>query len=94
MKKPDSLKLLRYSVTVLALVAVAAGIYFPTSMRVLKLRRENARMAQKILDLKKEIAGLESTLEDVDENPYYLEKLVRENLGAVKDDEIIIDIQE
>ena len=92
--KIDSLTLLRFGALLLALGLIGTIIYFPTYSRLQKLRKENKKTTADIEDLHKEIAEYEQILKNIKENPDYFEKIARENLGVIKDNEIIIDIQE
>jgi len=86
---------------ILRIVAVSAAVgilvaivYFPTYSRLKKMRRENTRINSEIEDLREEIAEYEHVLKELKENPGAFEKIARENLGVIKDNEIIVDIQE
>ena len=88
--KIDLYKLVWGFFFILFIVFVAMLIYFPTYSRYVNLKRENLQMKEKIAQLKIQIKELEKQGEDA----YLLEKMARENLGAVKEDEIVIDIIE
>jgi cell division protein FtsB len=51
-------------------------------------------MVEEIKRLKSKIEGLERDLDGLAKSEYFLEKLARENLGVVKDGEIVIDIKD
>ncbi|MBN2483224.1 MAG: septum formation initiator family protein [Candidatus Omnitrophica bacterium] len=92
--KIDSLTLLRFGALLLALGLLGAIVYFPTYSHLQKLRKENKRIESDIEQLHDEITEYEQMLKGIRENPDYFEKIARENLGVIKDNEIIIDIQE
>ncbi len=85
------LRIVAVSAVVGILVAI---VYFPTYSRLKKLRRENTRINSEIEDLREEIAEYEQVLKELKENPGAFEKIARENLGVIRDNEIIVDIQE
>lgn len=89
---PEILKLTLILIIGLLTIAV---IYLPPYFRYLRLKKENQKMVNKIAQLKIQIKKLEKNLKDLKEGePYLLEKLVRENLGRVKDNEIVVDIND
>jgi cell division protein FtsB len=69
--------------------------YFPNYSKLKKLKQANKRLSLEIEKLEKEIKDLKEKIEKVKkEDPSFYEKIVREELGVAKDNEIIIDIKE
>lgn len=66
--------------------------YFPDYTRVRKLRQENERLRGEIKKVETEILDLETKIKKVGKDPSIYEKFARENLGAAKEDEIVVDI--
>lgn len=92
--KKGSSKFLKLTFILIIVLSTVVAIYFPTYFRYARLKKENRKMMKKVEKLKTEIKELEKNIRDLKEAPYLLEKMVRENLGAAKDDEIVIDIRE
>ncbi|MCM8830896.1 MAG: septum formation initiator family protein [Candidatus Omnitrophica bacterium] len=68
--------------------------YFPNYAKLKELRDANSQLLKEIEDLKKEIANLEDKPKNKNFQKFYYEKLAREDLGLIKEDEIVIDIKE
>jgi len=76
------------------IVTVVAYIYLPdyTRMKELRIKKES---------LKEEIASLKGDIYDLlrknklieNEDSFLLEKLARENLGVVRENEVIVDVR-
>jgi len=79
---------------VLVLGIVAVILYFPNYARLKQLRSENEKLILKNKQLAAEIADLEKKSKRVGKDPYFYEKIARDELGVAKEGEIVIDIQE
>jgi cell division protein FtsB len=58
------------------------------------LRRRRADVELRIAAMKGEIANLKDDLNKFKTDPYYLEKVARNELGLAKDNEVIVNIEE
>jgi cell division protein FtsB len=82
-------------VLVLAAILIAwLMIYFPDYARLNALRQANKKLTGDIEVLQKEIAQLKSNIARAGYDPLIYEKVAREELGAVRSDEIVVDIEE
>ncbi|MBU2102861.1 MAG: septum formation initiator family protein [Candidatus Omnitrophota bacterium] len=79
-------------------LSVAFGVfvvfYFPNIAKLSELRRANEQLTSEIDNLKREISDLHDKNSKVNNDSSVYEKLAREDLGVVRKDEIVIDIQE
>lgn len=79
----------------LSLAVIAGlGIFLPSYLRLRRLRQEHKRVLIRIDGVKREIEELNDNLLRVEKDPYILERIAREHIGVVKDNEIVIDIQD
>jgi len=60
----------------------------------LQLKKQIKELEVNIAQLEEENAHLEKTIKLINEDPYYLEKVARENMKKAKKDEIIIEFQD
>lgn len=79
---------------ILPIVIVAGIIYLPSYLRLRKLRNENKRILNEIAEIEKEIRIFKYNLKELEDNPYILEKIAREDIGVMKEEEIVIDIKD
>ena len=68
-------------------------VYLPNYTRLTKLKRENARLIRDIDSLKREIDKFKSDIEKLENGSFIWEELARQNLGVVKEGEIVVDIR-
>ncbi|UCC95344.1 MAG: septum formation initiator family protein [Candidatus Omnitrophota bacterium] len=69
--------------------------YFPHYARLKQLREANRRLTLQMHKLEEEITNLEKDIKQVSsDDPSFYEKIARDELGVVKEGEIVIDIQE
>jgi len=94
MKKADLLTWGRIAFFLFLIVSAGMVIYFPTYSRYKRLSRENEKIVKKIEAMKSEISHLQQNLDNVENDPYLLEKIARETIGVAKDDEIVVDIKD
>lgn len=78
---------------ILAVIA-GLGMFLPSYLRLRRLRQEHQRVLVRIDGVRREIEELNDNLLRVEKDPYLLEKIAREHIGVVKDNEIVIDIQD
>jgi len=88
----DLLKLARVIFFILVFGFVACVIYFPNYTKVKRLKEENQRLNQANDGLIDEISGLKKNLERVEKDPFFWEELARENVGVIREGEIVVDI--
>ena len=69
-------------------------IYFPNYAKLRKLRQLNQGLVVKNKDLNKEIKDLQRKVKKVGKDPYFYEKMARDNLGVARENEIVVDIAE
>jgi len=92
--KVNYLKLVRLILIFLIFFVVAFFIYLPNYTRLKKLREENLYLEAEIRNLKKEISAFKNDIEKVENDTFIWEKLARQNLGVIKEGEIVVDIRE
>jgi len=79
---------------VVAIIVIAMIIYFPNYTKLKELKEQNKRLAEENRNLEQEIVDYEEKIKRIEEDPYILEKIARDEIGVVKDNEIVIDIGE
>jgi len=77
-----------------AIFIVCMLVYFPDYARLTALKQANKKLKEDIGVLEKEIAGLKRQIKSAGSDPLVYEKVAREELGAVKENEIAVDIEE
>jgi len=87
-----ALKFLNLSLKILLVLIIFLIFYIPNYFKLISLKRANLKLKSQIVNLEEEIKSLEAK-KRIDKNISY-EKFVRENLGFVKENEIVIDIKE
>ena len=75
-------------------VVVWMLVYFPDYARLTALRQANKNLKADIGALEKEIDQLKHQIAGAGSDPLVYEKVAREELGAVKENEIVVDIEE
>ncbi|MCM8786760.1 MAG: septum formation initiator family protein [Candidatus Omnitrophica bacterium] len=68
--------------------------YFPNYAKLKELRYTNSQLLKKIEELKKEIANLDAKNKNLNSQKFLYEKLAREDLGLIRENEIVIDTKE
>jgi cell division protein FtsB len=83
-------------ITFIVSVAIIAGVilYFPNYAKLKKLRQVNAELTGKVKGLNKEVKELQVKIKRIGKDPYFYEKMARDNLGVAKENEIVVDITE
>ncbi len=87
-------KNLKFKIFLFIIVIFLINLYLPLYFRWRKFKEEEKRLLAKIEDLKEEVSNLEKDLKSLEKDPSLLERLVREKLGFVKENELIVDIRE
>ena len=77
-----------------AIFIIGMLVYFPDYARLTALKQANKKLKEDIGALEKEIAGLKRQIKTAGSDPLVYEKVAREELGAVKENEIAVDIEE
>ncbi len=77
-----------------ALLAIMTTLYFPNYARLKKMRQETKALDQENKQLETEIADYEDKIQKVKKTPYIYERIAREDLGAAKKGEVVIDIEQ
>jgi cell division protein FtsB len=77
-----------------AIFVICMLVYFPDYARLTALKQANRKLKEDIQTLEKEIAGLKRQIKTAGSDPLVYEKVAREELGAVKENEIAVDIEE
>jgi cell division protein FtsB len=91
LKKVKIIKAISIFAVILTLFLI---LYFPNYARLKKLKEANQQVCHKIQTLEKGIEDLEEKIGKDEKDPYFLEEFVRNELGAAKKKEIVIDILE
>ena len=68
--------------------------YFPNYTKLRRLRRANDNLTLQVDKLEMEIKDLETKMKKIGKDPYLYEKFARDELGVVREGEIVIDIEE
>lgn len=92
--KIDFPKIIGFGFLLLILFLIIFATFLPKYTKIKELAQENDALSQKISQVESEIVALKKDLEAIKEDPFYLEKIAREQLGAVKDNEAVIHIEE
>ena len=88
-----ALKFLNLSLKIILILIIFLVLYLPNHFKLISLKRANLKLQNEIINLEKEIKKLEEEKRKINKDISY-EKFVREDLGFVKENEIVIDIQE
>jgi cell division protein FtsB len=76
-----------------AIFIVWVTVYFPDYARLCTLKQANRKLKDDISGLEKQIDDLKQKIARVGSDPLMYEKAAREELGAVKEGEIVVDIE-
>jgi len=86
-------KLFRVILGIICIVVVVLVVYFPNYAKLKRLKGENRRLVLENEKLIEEINDYEEKMKRLGKDPFLYEKIAREDLGAAKDNEIVIDIE-
>jgi len=92
--KIDLPKVIGFGFLFLILSLIIFATFLPKYTKIKELTQEKEAISQKINQAEGEIGELKKDLEAIKEDTFYLEKIAREQLGAVKDNEVVIHIEE
>jgi cell division protein FtsB len=76
---------------VLAGIAALAAILLPGYTKLQDLSAENERLEKRITELTRSIEELETEKDRLENDILYIEKVARENLGVVREREMVIE---
>ncbi len=90
MKPGKFIRLAVYSV----IIVVVALVFFNEISKVYFLKNENKRIEKRIEDLKAQNSAYREEIDAIKQDQRYLEKILREELGMIKDKEKIFRFKE
>ena len=90
----DFVKLIGFVVLGLVILLIISFTFLPKYTTIRELTEENEALSKRMDEVKQEIDVLKKDLQYIKEDPFYLEKVAREQLGAVRDNEVVIKIEE
>ena len=90
MKPGKFIRLALYSV----IAVVVALVFFNEISKVYFLKNENKRIEKRIEDLKAQNSAYKKEINAIKQDQRYLEKILREELGMIKDKEKIFRFKE
>ena len=90
MKPGKFIRLALYSV----IIVVVALVFFNEISKVYFLKNENKRIEKRIEDLKTQNSAYKKEIDAIKQDQRYLEKILREELGMIKDKEKIFRFKE
>ena len=90
MKPGKFIRLALYSV----IIVVVALVFFNEISKVYFLKNENKRIEKRIEDLKAQNSAYREEIDAMKQDQRYLEKILREELGMIKDKEKIFRFKE
>ena len=91
--KVDYFKLTGWIFIALIAGVIILFIYLPDHTRLQKLKSKNISLHQDINRIKREVNRLKIDDKRLDSDPFMWEKIARQDLGVVKEGEIIVDIE-
>ncbi|MBN2120830.1 MAG: septum formation initiator family protein [Candidatus Omnitrophica bacterium] len=92
--KIDSLKLIVFLVLGCIILFIISFTFLPKYTKIKELAEEEQALSEKISQAEKEVGTLRNDIESLKDDPFYLEKVARDQLGAAKDNEVVIKIEE
>ena len=81
--------MLRNALCLFTLCVIVLLVFLPSYSQMQDLRQKNLDYARKIEVLEQEKVRLEEEKRRLEEDPAYLEKVARENMGLIKEGEVI-----
>ncbi len=90
MKPGKFIRLALYSV----IIVVVALVFFNEISKVYFLKNENKRIEKRMEDLKAQNSAYKKEIDAIKQDQRYLEKILREELGMIKDKEKIFRFKE
>ena len=92
--KIDFFKVLGFLFLGVILFLIIFFLFLPGYTKIKELREECNILSKSIEDTRKEIETLKTQIGSWDKDPFYLEKVARENLGLLKENEVAVKIEE
>jgi|GEM_PF-2728154 len=90
--KRNLFKVIGFGILASIVVGVLASIYLPEYTRIQELQKRKLDLKNEILQLKRQVSDLTHKNKLVKEkDAYFLEKIAREHLGVIREDEAIVD---
>ncbi|MBU1121983.1 MAG: septum formation initiator family protein [Candidatus Omnitrophota bacterium] len=90
----NKIRLLKLFTIIFIAFAIFMVFYFPNYAKLRRLKQANNQLLFEIDKLAADIKDLEGKINKGDNDPFLLEKFVRNELGVAKKGEIVIDILE
>ncbi|MBL7068830.1 MAG: septum formation initiator family protein [Candidatus Omnitrophica bacterium] len=79
-------------IAVIAAVIIAlVGVLLPGYSKLQDLVAENRKLAERITQLTRSVEDLETEKEKLESDILYIEKIARDKLGVVREDEVVIE---
>lgn len=75
---------------IIGIIAILIIILLPGYTKLQDLVAENRRLEKRVKELTKSIDGLKVEKEKLESDILYIEKVAREKLGVVREDEVVI----
>jgi cell division protein FtsB len=83
------------AILAIALVAVPVMMFSPSGLsRLASLRAERARTGEEISRLTQQIAGLRADVKRIKDDPAAVERVARDELGLVRQTEVVFQFKE
>jgi len=92
--KIDFVKITGFLFLGIILLLIISFTFLPKYTKIRELAEEDSALSKKIEEEEKEIDRLKQGLGSIEKDSFYLEKLAREQLGTVREDEVVIHIEE
>lgn len=87
------LRIIQSIFLVILITIISCFLYLPNYIRWRKLKETDLMLSRKIALLEKKIRELREQEKDLKTDPYVLEKIARESMGVLKNNEIVVDIE-
>lgn len=81
-------------VVVLIPFVVLVSLFFPGYTKLKRLRQTQSELKDQIRDMSEEIIILQEMVERIKNDPTFYETLARDELGAIKEGEIVVRVKE
>jgi len=88
------MEILKKPIYLLLIILILFFLFLPSYTRFCDLRRKSRELEEKIKELEKKNLALQEEKENLEKNPFYIEKVAREKIGVVKKGEVIYKIPE
>ena len=92
--RPRPAKLIKGFLLLTAIVSIIYFLFLPNYTKIKKLQERNKELESNIIVLAEDIEILKDDLENFKNDPFYLEKIAREQLGIARDNEVIVSVED